>query len=93
MPTFKEQGYNVVASIWRGIMVKAGTPKAVIDTLMSAMDTMKKTKEWQDFSRLNMQSSVNISLADMQKQVSEEVASDRAIFSNPPGCANDRLRK
>ncbi len=82
VPTFKEQGYNVVASIWRGIMVKAGTSKVVIDTLMSAIDTMKKSKEWQDFSRLNMQSSVNISLADMQKQVSEEVASDRDFLES-----------
>jgi putative tricarboxylic transport membrane protein len=80
VPTFKEQGYNVVASIWRGIMVKAGTPDNVIDTLMSAIETMKKSKEWQDFSRLNMQSSVNISLADMQKQVREEVLSDREFL-------------
>ena len=80
VPTFKEQGYNVVASIWRGVMVKAGTPKDVVDTLMSAIEKMKKSKEWQDFSRLNMQSSVTISLDDMQKQVREEVASDRAFL-------------
>jgi hypothetical protein len=49
---------------------------------MSAIDTTKKSKEWQDFSRLNMQSSVNISLADMQKQVSEEVASDRDFLES-----------
>ena len=34
VPTFKEQGYDVVASIWRSVMVKAGTPKDIIDTLM-----------------------------------------------------------
>ena len=82
VPTFKEQGYNVLASIWRGIMVKAGTPQEVIDTLMGAIDTMKKSKEWQDFSRLNMQSSVTISLADMQKQVREEVAADREFLES-----------
>ncbi len=80
VPTFKEQGYNVVASIWRGIMVKAGTPQPIIDTLMSAIKKMKQTKEWQDFSRLNMQSSVSISLDDMQKQVRDEIASDRAFL-------------
>jgi putative tricarboxylic transport membrane protein len=82
VPTFKEQGYNVVASIWRGIMVKAGTPQGVIDTLMGAIETMKKSKDWQDFSRLNMQSSVTISLADMQKQVREEVAADREFLES-----------
>ncbi len=80
VPTFKEQGYNVVASIWRGVMVKVGTPKDVIDTLMSAIEKMKKSKDWQDFSRLNMQSSVTISLDGMQKQVREEVVSDRAFL-------------
>jgi putative tricarboxylic transport membrane protein len=80
VPTFKEQGYNVEASIWRGIMVKAGTPQPVINTLMTALEKMQQTKEWQDFSRLNMQSSVKVSLEGMQKQVREEVASDRAFL-------------
>ena len=80
VPTFREQGYDVVASIWRGIMVKAGTPKEIIDTLLSAIAKMKQTKEWQDFSKLNMQSSLDISLDDMQKQVRAEVADDRAFL-------------
>lgn len=80
VPTFKEQGYNVEASIWRGIMVKAGTPQPIIDTLTSALDKMKSTKEWQEFSRINMQSAVNISLDAMQKQVRDEVAADRAFL-------------
>jgi tripartite-type tricarboxylate transporter receptor subunit TctC len=80
VPTFKEQGYNVVASIWRGIMVKAGTPQTVIDTLTAAMEKMKQTKEWQEFSKLNMQSSVNVSLDEMQKQVRDEVASNKAFL-------------
>jgi putative tricarboxylic transport membrane protein len=80
VPTFKAQGYNVVASIWRGIMVKAGTPQSVIDALISAIEKMKQTKEWQDFSQLNMQSTVNVSLAEMQKQVRDEVASNRAFL-------------
>ena len=80
VPTFKEQGYNVEASIWRGIMVKAGTPQPIIDTLTSALDKMKSTKEWQEFSRINMQSAVNVSLDAMQKQVRDEVAADRAFL-------------
>jgi putative tricarboxylic transport membrane protein len=80
VPTFKEQGYNVVESIWRGIMVKAGTAQDIIDRLTSAIEKMKQTKEWQDFSRLNMQSSMNISLEHMQKMVRDEVEADRAFL-------------
>jgi putative tricarboxylic transport membrane protein len=76
VPTFKEQGYDVAASIWRGVMVKAGTPQPIVDKLVAALDTMKKTEEWKKFSQLNMQSAVNVSLAQMQAQVRQEVRDD-----------------
>ncbi len=80
VPTFKEQGYDVVESIWRGIMVKAGTPKPVLDTLVAAIGKVKQSEDWMKFSQLNMQSSVNVSLDEMQKQVRAEVASDREFL-------------
>jgi tripartite-type tricarboxylate transporter receptor subunit TctC len=76
VPTFKEQGYGVVASIWRGIMLKAGTPQPILDTLGSAIETMKKSEEWKKFSRLNMQTSVDVSLDGMQRQVRQEIRDD-----------------
>jgi putative tricarboxylic transport membrane protein len=82
VPTFKEQGYDVVEEIWRSIMVKSGTPQAVLDTLMSAVDKMKTTKQWQDFSTLNMQSSMNISLDAMQAKVRAEIASNREFLTS-----------
>jgi tripartite-type tricarboxylate transporter receptor subunit TctC len=63
-------------------MVKAGTPKDIIDTLTSTIEKMKLAKEWQDFSRLNMQSPVSISLDDMQKKVREEITADRAFLQS-----------
>ena len=71
-----------VERIWRGIMVKAGTPKPIVDTLITAQDQMKQTQEWKDFSRINMQSSMEISLDGMQKLVANEIASDRAFLES-----------
>jgi tripartite-type tricarboxylate transporter receptor subunit TctC len=82
VPTFKEQGFNVVETIWRSVMLKAGTPQPVIDTLISSIDKMKQTREWKDFSRLNLQSSIEISLPDMQNMVAKEIASDRAFLES-----------
>jgi putative tricarboxylic transport membrane protein len=82
VPTFKEQGFNVVETIWRSVMLKAGTPQPVIDTLISSIDKMKQTQEWKDFSRLNLQSSIEISLPDMQNMVAKEIASDRAFLES-----------
>src|SRR5262249_3938869 len=82
VPTLKEQGYDIVEEIWRSLMVKTGTPKAVVDTLMSAADKMKNTKQWQDFSTLNMQSSMTISLDEMQTRVRSEIASNPEFLTS-----------
>jgi putative tricarboxylic transport membrane protein len=82
VPTFREQGYDIVEEIWRSVMVKAGTPKPVLGTLMSAIDKMKTTKQWQDFSTLNMQSSMDISLDAMQAKVRAEILSNREFLTS-----------
>ena len=61
-------------------MVKAGTPQPVVDTLVGTIDKIKQSDEWKKFSQLNMQSDVNISLSDMQKQVRREVHDDREFL-------------
>lgn len=76
-PTFKEQGYDVVESIWRGIMVSAGTPQDRIDAILKALDKIQATDEWKDFMKANMQSTLKLSQAQMQKQVVAEVESRR----------------
>ena len=82
VPTFKEQGYDIVESIWRGVMVKKDTPREIVDALNSATETMKQSKDWQDYSRLTLQSPADISLDDMQKQVRNEVVADRAFLES-----------
>ena len=45
-PTFQEGGNNVQAAIWRGVLVKKGTPKSVIDKLHSALQKILKDPEY-----------------------------------------------
>lgn len=80
VPTFKEQGYDFTESIWRGVMVKAGTPGDIVATLVAALADMTKTREWREFSRINMQSAVDITLAGMHTQVRAEVAAYRKFL-------------
>ncbi len=82
VPTFKEQGYDIVETIWRGVMVKAGTPQPVVNALIAALDTMKQTEEWKAFSRQNLQSPIEISLDAMQQKVRAEVAADRTFLED-----------
>ncbi|SMB93645.1 Tripartite-type tricarboxylate transporter, receptor component TctC [Thermanaeromonas toyohensis ToBE] len=45
VPTFKEQGLNVIMSVSRGIAAPAGTPKEILDILTSALDKATKNPE------------------------------------------------
>ncbi|KQR27867.1 tripartite tricarboxylate transporter substrate binding protein [Deinococcus sp. Leaf326] len=47
-PTFKEQGYAVELSNWRGIVAPPGVSAADKAKLVSALDKMHASKEWQD---------------------------------------------
>ena len=82
VPTFKEQGYDVVEAIWRGVMVKAETPRTVVDALVSAIETVKQTQEWKDVARTNLQSPVSISLDEMQRRAADEVSTYRDFLKS-----------
>ncbi len=82
VPTFKEQGFDVVESIWRGVMVKAGTHPDVIATLNAAFDRIEASAEWQKFMQVNMQSPLHKSTADMQAQFRDEVTSRHAFLKS-----------
>ncbi len=45
VPTLVEQGVNVVAAPWIGILAPAGSPKAALDTLSDAAQQAVKTEE------------------------------------------------
>jgi tripartite-type tricarboxylate transporter receptor subunit TctC len=84
VPTMKEQGYDVVASIWRGVMVKKGTPKPVIDTLIAAIKKAEASKAWKDFQVQRQQTSVNLSVDQLAAQVRKELT-DRREFLEQGG--------
>ncbi|QHE85963.1 tripartite tricarboxylate transporter substrate binding protein [Hydrogenophaga sp. BPS33] len=80
VPTYKEQGYDVVEEIWRGLMVKRGTPPEVLATLNAALDKVEASAEWQGFMKANMQAPMGLSSAQMQRHVEAEVASRREFL-------------
>ncbi len=51
VPTYKERGWNLVRYQWRGIMVKAGTPRPVLDRLVAAIQKAQQTAEWKTYLR------------------------------------------
>lgn len=82
VPTFKEQGVDLVESIWRGVMVSDGTPEDRIATLVAAVDEVQASDEWKEFMKNNMQSRLNRTQDEMQQQVRSEVGSRRTFLKD-----------
>jgi tripartite-type tricarboxylate transporter receptor subunit TctC len=80
VPTYREQGIDVVEEIWRGLMVRKGTPTAVVTTLNAALDRMEASPKWKAFMVDNKQSPMNLTTEQMQKLVEEEVRSRRQFM-------------
>jgi tripartite-type tricarboxylate transporter receptor subunit TctC len=49
VPTYRERGYDLVRYQWRGMMAKAGTPKAITDRLVAAIQKAQQTAEWKAY--------------------------------------------
>lgn len=82
VPTFKEQGYDVSESIWRGIMVKTGSPDDRVAALLEAVDKVKETDEWKAFMEKNLQSSLSRNSDEMQAQAEREVEARRTFLKD-----------
>jgi tripartite-type tricarboxylate transporter receptor subunit TctC len=87
VPTFREQGYDVVESIWRGVMVRRGTPADVIAKLDAAIDKAQATPQWRQFMKTNLQSPMHKSTDEMQALVRQEVDT-RRVFLKSIGVAH-----
>jgi len=81
VPTFKEKGFNIVESLWRGIMVKKGTSNEVITKLTLAINNVEKSAEWKKFMAENAQSSMNLSVDQMQEFVKSEIVTRKAFLN------------
>lgn len=51
VPTYKERGWDLVRYQWRGIMVRGGTPKPVLERLVGAIQKAQQTAEWKTYLR------------------------------------------
>ncbi|MDX3905272.1 MAG: tripartite tricarboxylate transporter substrate binding protein [Pigmentiphaga sp.] len=82
VPTFREQGYDVVETLWRGVMVVKGTPPEATRRLVQALEAVEKRSSWQAFMRENLQDDLPLSQPDLQRFVEKEVADRRQFLAS-----------
>jgi tripartite-type tricarboxylate transporter receptor subunit TctC len=46
VPTFRENGYNLVESMWRGFAFKRGTPESAVKYLSGILEKISEDPEW-----------------------------------------------
>lgn len=60
VPTFKEQGFDIVDSVWRGIAVHGQTPDDIVAEIQKAVDKVEASQTWLDFQAREKQENINL---------------------------------
>ncbi len=53
VPTFKEQGYNLIESMWRGFALKKGTSKEAAEYISTVLQKVVNDDEWKSYCKQN----------------------------------------
>lgn len=81
MPTFKEQGFNLVRYHWRGIIGKNGTPAPVLQRLHDGFKYAMETPDFQEYTKKNLLLNGYLGTADFTKFVNEQAKTDLQILT------------
>ena len=73
VPTYQDQGVNLVLFQWRGVAAKAGVPKEIADKLISTLNQVKKLPEFKTYMQNTNQFDIDIAGAACQKFVEKEL--------------------
>lgn len=82
VPTLKEQGFDISEVLWRGVMMKAGTTRPVVDRLQTAIDAALSSEEWKRYRADNRQEARDIREGDMARAIEREVEASRDFLQS-----------
>ncbi len=81
-PTMAEQGYDIVEYLWRGLMVKKGTPKETIDIINAAIDKAVSGEKWQAYMKNRCLEKVSYASEELTKKTIDEVSERKAFLKD-----------
>lgn len=80
VPTMKEQGVDVVEAIWRGVMVKKGTPQPALDKLLAAIHKVESSNDWKEFMTQQQQDFMKLEPDQLSAKVRKELVEQRLFL-------------
>jgi len=82
VPTFKEQGYDIVDSIWRGVAVHGKTPDDVVAKIQEAIDKVEASQDWLDFQSREKQENINLGEQAFTQLVNRQLANQTEFLKS-----------
>ena len=74
IPTFKEMGYDVTMSVWKFLMLPAGTPEDVVTKVTETLTAITETDEYKEFCDANQLLPLTMTTEEMVERINEEAA-------------------
>jgi putative tricarboxylic transport membrane protein len=82
VPTWREQGVNVVSGSWRGIFAPKGLTAAQLAYWENAMRKVSETPEWKADIEKNFWTDHFVTGAALKKELEQEYAADKAVLTD-----------
>ena len=80
IPTFKEMGYDVTMSVWKFLMLPAGTPEDVVTKVTETLTAITETDEYKEFCDANQLLPLTLTTEEMVERINEEAAVNQELL-------------
>ena len=80
IPTFKEMGYDVTMSVWKFLMLPAGTPEDVVTKVTETLTAITETDEYKEFCDANQLLPLTMTTEEMVERINEEAAVNQELL-------------
>ena len=81
IPTFKEMGYDVTMSVWKFLMLPAGTPEDVVTKVTETLTAITGTDEYKEFCDANQLLPLTLTTEEMVERINEEAAVNQELLA------------
>ena len=81
IPTFKEMGYDVTMSVWKFLMLPAGTPEDVVTKVTETLTAITETDEYKEFCDANQLLPLTMTTEEMVERINEEAAVNQELLA------------
>ena len=79
--TFKEMGYDVTMSVWKFLMLPAGTPEDVVTKVTETLTAITETDEYKEFCDANQLLPLTMTTEEMVERINEEAAVNQELLA------------